>query len=92
MRPNLQAALEIALAIGIGLAIAISTIYFNGCSPELPAHTYQSPEDRAKVFIRLFTDPNFAPMLRRINNARIDQMLKENQLEKLDRERALKSM
>ena len=87
MKPTTRAGLEITLAIIIGLAVAITTMLANGCAPELPEPILQAPEERAKNFIRLFTDPNMAPMLRRINDARIDK-----QIEDLDRERALKSL
>ena len=69
------------------IAMTFAAMLADGCAAELPNEVTRSPEDRTKNFIRLFTDPNMAPMLRRINDARIDK-----QIEELDRERALKTM
>ena len=77
-----RATLEIVITIIVGLIIAIGSMVVTGCAAkELAPRT---AEQKLRSVQRLFTDPNMAPLLRKINNARIDSELKE-----LDCERAL---
>jgi len=91
MRQSFETAVAGIATLIIVVLIILGLYFSSGCAPESRSLVPRTQEQKVQSFIRIFTDPNMAPILRHL---RIKQMeaIMEKELEELDRERALNTI